>query len=91
MGNEYLGKCHALCFIDRKVISQVYPKIEEFILLQRSYMGKCHFSLNNRYANKNDHVTQLLMGLFEKFVRLHLSGKYHYFILPKGPGSNGLR
>ena len=74
MANEYLGECHALCFIEnRKGISQIYPKIQEFvqlihflvelrywnsfasILLQRSYMEKCHFTLNKRYANKIDH------------------------------------
>ena len=74
MANEYLGECHALWFIEnRKGISQIYPKIEEFvqlihflailrygnsfasILLPRSYMGKCHFSLNKRHANKIDH------------------------------------
>ena len=38
-------------------------------------------------------VTQLIMDLSEKFFRLHdpqtlpPSGKYHYFIPPKGPGS----
>ncbi len=32
MANEYLGECHALCFIEnRKGISQIFPKIEEFI------------------------------------------------------------
>ena len=32
MANEYLGECHAPCFIEnRKGISQIYPKIEEFI------------------------------------------------------------
>ena len=32
MANEYLGECHALCFIEnRKGISQIYPKVEEFI------------------------------------------------------------
>ena len=32
MANEYLGECHALCFIlNRKGISQIFPKIEEFI------------------------------------------------------------
>ena len=32
MANEYLGACHALCFIEnRKGISQKFPKIEEFI------------------------------------------------------------
>ena len=72
MANEYLGGCHALCFIEnRKGISQIYPKIEEFvtlihfsaklrysfasILLQRSYLGKCHFNLNKRYAKQIDH------------------------------------
>ena len=31
MANEYLGECHALCFIEnRKGISQIYPTIEEF-------------------------------------------------------------
>ena len=39
-------------------------------------------------------VTQLIMGLSEKFSPTWppdspLSGKYHYFIPPKGPGSNG--
>ena len=34
MANEYLGECHALCFIEnRKGISQMYPKIEEFVQL----------------------------------------------------------
>ena len=34
MANEYLGECHALCFIDnRKRISQKYLKIEEFVRL----------------------------------------------------------
>ena len=32
MANEYLGECHALCLIEnRKGISQIFPKIEEFI------------------------------------------------------------
>ena len=32
MANEYLGECHALCFIqNRKGISQIFPKIEEFV------------------------------------------------------------
>ena len=32
MANEYLRECHALCFIEnRKGISQIYRKIEEFI------------------------------------------------------------
>ena len=32
MANEYLGECDALCFIEnRKGISQICPKIEEFI------------------------------------------------------------
>ena len=35
-------------------------------------MGKSHFSLNKRYANKIKlTITQLLMALFEKFFRLH--------------------
>ena len=34
MANEYCGECHALCFIEnRKGISQIYPKIEEFVQL----------------------------------------------------------
>ena len=34
MANEYLGECHALCFIEnRKGISHICPKIEEFIQL----------------------------------------------------------
>ena len=34
MANEYLGECHALCFIEnRKGISQTYPKIEELVQL----------------------------------------------------------
>ena len=34
MANEYLGECHALCSIEnRKGISQIYPKIEEFVQL----------------------------------------------------------
>ena len=32
MASEFLGECHALCFIgNRKGISQIFPKIEEFI------------------------------------------------------------
>ena len=32
MANEYLGECHTLCFIEnRKGISQIYPKIKEFV------------------------------------------------------------
>ena len=32
MANEYLRECHALCFFEnRKGISQIYRKIEEFI------------------------------------------------------------
>ena len=32
MTNEYFGECHALCFIEnKKGISQISPKIEEFI------------------------------------------------------------
>ena len=32
MANEYLRECHVLCFIEnRKGISQIYRKIEEFI------------------------------------------------------------
>ena len=32
MANEYLGECHALCFIEnRKGISHIYRKKEEFI------------------------------------------------------------
>ena len=32
MVNEYSGECHALCFIgNRKEISQICPKIEEFV------------------------------------------------------------
>ena len=32
MANEYWGECHALCFIEnRKGISQIYPKIQEFV------------------------------------------------------------
>ena len=32
IANEYLGECHALCFIEnRKGIPQIYPKIEEFV------------------------------------------------------------
>ena len=32
MANAYLEDCHALCFIEnRKGISQIFPKIEEFI------------------------------------------------------------
>ena len=43
MANEYLGECHALCFIEnRKGISQMYPKIEEFVQL-------IHFLAKLRY------------------------------------------
>ena len=43
MTNEYLGECHALSFIEnRKGISQIYPKIEEFVQL-------VHFSAKLRY------------------------------------------
>ena len=45
MSNEYLGECHALCFIEnRKRISEIYPKIEEFVKL-------IHFSAKLRYWN----------------------------------------
>ena len=45
MANEYVGECHVLCFIEnRKRISQIYPKIEEFAQL-------IHFSTNLRYWN----------------------------------------
>ena len=34
MANEYLGECHAFRFIEnRKGISQIYPKIQEFVQL----------------------------------------------------------
>ena len=40
---KYLGECHALCFIEnRKGISQMYPKIEEFVQL-------IHFLAKLRY------------------------------------------
>ena len=43
MANEYLGECHALCFIEnRKGMSQICPKIEEFVQL-------VHFSAKLRY------------------------------------------
>ena len=43
MANEYLGECHALCFIEnRKGIFQIYPMIEEFVQL-------IHFSAKLRY------------------------------------------
>ena len=44
MANEYLGECHALFFLieNRKGISQIYPKIEEFVQL-------VHFSAKLRY------------------------------------------
>ena len=43
MANEYFRECHALCFIKkRKGISQIYPKIEEFVQF-------FHFSAKLRY------------------------------------------
>ena len=43
MANEYLGECHALCFMENsKGISQIYPKIEEFVQL-------IHISAKLRY------------------------------------------
>ena len=43
MANEYFGECHALCFIEnKKEISQIYPKIEEFVQF-------IHFSAKLRY------------------------------------------
>ena len=43
MANEYLGECQALCFIENsKEISQIYPKIQEFVQL-------IHFLAKLRY------------------------------------------
>ena len=43
MANEYLGEYHALCFVEnRKGISQIYSKIEEFVQF-------IHFSAKLRY------------------------------------------
>ena len=99
MANEYLGECHALCFIEnRKGISQIFPKIEEFIqfiyfLAKLGIKIQLHpFWLKQviwqnalldliRAMFMKMAITQLIMGLSEN----------HYFIPPKGPGSNGLR
>ena len=89
MANEYLGECHALCFIEnRKGISQIFPKIEEFIqfiylLAKLGINIQLHpFWLKQviwqnalldliRAMFMKMAVTLLIMGLSEKFFRLH--------------------
>ena len=89
MANEYLGEFHALCFIEnRKGISQIFPKIEEFIqpiyfLAKLGITIQLHPFWLKRVNWQNVlldlirgmfmkmAVTQLIMGLSEKFFRLH--------------------
>ena len=89
MANEYLGECHRLCFIEnRKGISQIYPKIEEFIqfiyfLAKLGINIQLHPFWLKQVIWKNAlldliramfikmAVIQLIMGLSEKFFRLH--------------------
>ena len=89
MANEYLGECHALCFIEnRKGISQIYAKIEEFIqfsyfLAKLGIKIQSHVFWLKQVIWKNAlldliramfmkmAVTQLIMGLSEKFLHLH--------------------
>ena len=73
MANEYLGECHALCFIEnRKGISQIFPKIEElhpFWLKQVIWQNALLDLIRAMFMKMA--VTQLIMGLSEKFFRLH--------------------
>ena len=109
MANEYLGECHALCFIEnRKGISQIYPKIEEFIqfinflarlgikiqlhpLWLKQVIWKNALLVLMRAMFIKMAITQLIMGLSEKFFRLHdpQTPLYQENItlsyLPKGP------
>ena len=109
MANEYLRECHALCFIEnRKGISQIYRKIEEFIqfiyfLAKLGIKIQLHLFWLKQVIWKNAlldliramfmkmAVTQLIMGLSEKFFRLHDPQTPFYqenitiSYLPKGP------
>ena len=113
MANEYLGECHALCFIEnRKGTSQIFPKIEEFIqffyfLAKLGIKIQLHpFWLKQviwqnalldliRAMFMKMAVTQLIMGLSEKFFRLHYPQTPLYqeditiSYLPKGPDRMG--
>ena len=114
MANEYLGECHALCFIEnRKGISQIFPKIEGFIqfiyfLAKLGNKIQLHpFWLKQviwqnalldliRAMFMKMAVTQLIMGLSEKFFRLHDPQTPLYqknitiLYLPKGPDRMGI-
>ena len=113
MANEYLGECHALCFIEnRKGICQIVPKIEEFIqfiyfLATLGIKIQLHpFWLKQviwqnalldliRAMFMKMAVTQLILGLSDKFFRLHdpQTSLYQENItisyLPKGPDRMG--
>ena len=113
MANEYLGECHVLYFVEnRKGISQIYPKIEEFIqfiylLAKLGIKIQLHPFWLKQVIWKNAlldliramfikiTVTQLIMGLSEKFFRLHDPQTPLYqenttiSYLPKGPDRMG--
>ena len=113
MANEYFRECHALCFIEnRKGISQIYRKIEEFIqfihfLAKLGIKIQLHlFWLKQviwKYALLDliramlikMTVTQLIMGLSEKFFRLHdpqtplYQENITFLYLSKGPDRMG--
>ena len=97
-----------LFYCNRKGISQIYRKIEEFIqfIYFLAVLGikiQLHLFWFKQVIWKNAlldliramfikmAVTQLIIGLSEKFFRLHdpQTPLYPYFVPPKGPGSNG--
>ena len=113
MANECLRECHALCFIgNRKGISQIYRKIEEFIqfiyfLAKLGINIQLHLFWLKQVIWKNAlldliramfikiAITQLIMGLSEKFFRLHdpqtplYQENITFSYLPKGPDRMG--
>ena len=89
---------HFFLIENRKGISQIYRKIEEFIqfiyfLAKLGIKIQLHLFWLKQVIWKNallDLIRAMLIKLDVTQLIMGLSEKYHYFIPSKGPRSNGL-